>query len=97
MKQTGLLSIFALLLVTANILLLSTYLETTEAWSSRKGDVANIGRWLRRDWLVDDQGSILQVGPFGLLHLPKILKGFNYVNCNEEKNVDEIINMGVDK
>ncbi len=62
---------------------LSTNLEAAEAGPSRQGDVADVGRDRGRDRLVDDQGTVLQVGALGLLHLPKVLQGLHHVDWNK--------------
>jgi len=49
------------------------YLETSEAAATWKAYIAHIWRAVRRDHFINNQSSVPQVGPSGLLHLPELL------------------------
>jgi len=58
------------------------YLKTSEAASARKGYETNV--WLAISWnrFVNYESPVFHFGSTGLLHLPKLLKGFNHINWN---------------
>jgi len=58
------------------------YLKTSEAASARKGYETNV--WLAISWnrFVNYKSPVFHFGSAGLLHLPKLLKGFDHINWN---------------
>lgn len=71
---------------------LRPYLEAAEAAAAGQGDVADVGRAVGRDHLVHHQGSVLQVGPPRLLHLPELLQGLHHIHCGAEGRRDQTPN-----
>lgn len=67
----------------------SAYLEASEAAAAGKADVADVGRAVGRDHLINNQGAVWQVGPSAQLHLPKLLQGLHHIYCSAREEEDK--------
>lgn len=69
---------------------ISTYLKTAETGSTWQCDVTDVGRRRGRHRFVNDEGSIFQIGPSSLFHLPELLQRFHHVHYfRKRKNKKE--------
>lgn len=64
----------------------NSYLETPKATSPRQGDIADIGRAVGGNHLINHESPILQVSPTGLFHLPEFLKCLHHIHCKKRSS-----------